>query len=65
MFPTDTLTAFLLAVIMVVLALGPDNIQAISRGLSPGRWAAVLSNIGMRLTFIAAGMSIFALGRQR
>lgn len=51
MFPLDTLTAYLLAVLLVVMAPGPDNILAISRGLSQGRGAAALSSIG-------AGMGI-------
>lgn len=46
MFPTDTLFAYLLAVLLVVIAPGPDNILAISRGLGQGRTAAALSSIG-------------------
>jgi threonine/homoserine/homoserine lactone efflux protein len=49
MFPIDTLAAYLAAVLLVVIAPGPDNILAISRGLSQGRWAATLSSIGAGL----------------
>jgi len=46
MFPIDTLLAYLAACVVVVLSPGPDNILAISRGLSQGRLAAALSSIG-------------------
>jgi threonine/homoserine/homoserine lactone efflux protein len=46
MFPLDTLLAYLAACVVVVLSPGPDNILAISRGLSQGRMAAALSSIG-------------------
>jgi threonine/homoserine/homoserine lactone efflux protein len=49
MFPTDTLVAYLAAVLLVIIAPGPDNILAISRGLSQGRVAAMLSSIGAGL----------------
>src|ERR1700712_1968484 len=49
MFPIDTLIPYLLACLLVVIAPGPDNILAISRGLSRGRWAACLSSIGAGL----------------
>jgi len=49
MFPLDTLGAYLVATLLVVLAPGPDNILAISRGLSQGRAAAALSSIGAGL----------------
>jgi threonine/homoserine/homoserine lactone efflux protein len=49
MFPTDILVAYLAAVLLVVIAPGPDNILAISRGLSQGRAAATLSSIGAGL----------------
>jgi threonine/homoserine/homoserine lactone efflux protein len=49
MFPLDTLAAYLAAVLLVVIAPGPDNILAISRGLSQGRVAAVLSSVGAGL----------------
>ncbi|MEJ8859483.1 LysE family translocator [Variovorax robiniae] len=49
MFPTEVLLAYLFAVLLVVVAPGPDNILAISRGLSQGRAAAVLSSIGAGL----------------
>lgn len=49
MFPLDTLAAYLAAVLLVVIAPGPDNILAIGRGLSQGRAAAILSSIGAGL----------------
>jgi threonine/homoserine/homoserine lactone efflux protein len=49
MFPQDVLLAYLAAVIVVVLVPGPDNILAVSRGLSQGRWAAALSSLGAGL----------------
>jgi threonine/homoserine/homoserine lactone efflux protein len=49
LFPTDTLLAYLVAVLVVVFAPGPDNILAISRGLSQGRLAAALSSLGAGL----------------
>jgi threonine/homoserine/homoserine lactone efflux protein len=49
MFPLDILAAYLAAVLLVVIAPGPDNILAISRGLSQGRAAAILSSIGAGL----------------
>jgi threonine/homoserine/homoserine lactone efflux protein len=49
MFPTNILAPYLAAVLLVVIAPGPDNILAISRGLSQGRAAAVLSSVGAGL----------------
>ncbi|MEJ8823014.1 LysE family translocator [Variovorax humicola] len=49
MFPAEVLAAYLVAVLLVVIAPGPDNILAISRGLSQGRAAAALSSIGAGL----------------
>lgn len=49
MFPTDTLLAYMAACLVVVLSPGPDNILAISRGLSQGRLAAALSSLGAGL----------------
>jgi threonine/homoserine/homoserine lactone efflux protein len=49
MFPPDILIAYLAAVMVVVLAPGPDNILAISRGLSQGWAAAALSSTGAGL----------------
>ena len=49
MFPADVLAAYLAAVVLVVLAPGPDNILAIGRGLSQGGLAAALSSIGAGL----------------
>ena len=49
MFPADILAAYLAAVVIVIFAPGPDNLLAISRGLSQGRMAAVLSSVGAGL----------------
>ena len=49
MFPVDVLLAYLAAVLLVVLSPGPDNILAISRGLSQGRTAAALTSLGAGL----------------
>lgn len=49
MFPTDILIAYLGAVLLVVISPGPDNILAVSRGLSQGRLAGTLSSIGAGL----------------
>lgn len=49
MFPLDTLATYVAACFIVVMAPGPDNILAISRGLSQGRMAACLSSIGAGL----------------
>jgi threonine/homoserine/homoserine lactone efflux protein len=49
MFPPDILVAYLAAVIVVVIAPGPDNILAISRGLSQGWSAAACSSVGAGL----------------
>lgn len=46
MFPAEILAAYLAAAMLVVLAPGPDNVLAISRGLSQGRAAAALSAAG-------------------
>jgi len=52
MFPTDTLLAYLVACIVVVISPGPDNILAVSRGLSQGWLAAALSSLGAGLGII-------------
>ncbi len=49
MFPVDVLAAYVAAVLLVVIAPGPDNILAIGRGLSQGLPAAALSSIGAGL----------------
>ncbi|MBB3179958.1 LysE family translocator [Variovorax sp. Sphag1AA] len=49
MFPADILLAYLAACFLVVIAPGPDNILAISRGLSQGKPAACLSSLGAGL----------------
>jgi threonine/homoserine/homoserine lactone efflux protein len=53
MFPADILLAYLAAVLVVVIAPGPDNILAIGRGLSQGRVAAALSSLGAGLGIMA------------
>lgn len=49
MFPVDTLVTYVIACLVVVIAPGPDNILAVSRGLSQGRGAAALSAAGAGL----------------
>jgi threonine/homoserine/homoserine lactone efflux protein len=49
MFPIEILIAYLGAVLLVVISPGPDNILAISRGLSQGRLAGMLSSVGAGL----------------
>lgn len=49
MFPPEVLAAYLIAVLVVVIAPGPDNILAISRGLSQGWGAAAASSVGAGL----------------
>jgi threonine/homoserine/homoserine lactone efflux protein len=49
MFPPEVLAAYLAAVFVVIIAPGPDNILAVSRGLSQGRAAAALSSVGAGL----------------
>lgn len=51
MFPTPILLAYLAACVLIVLSPGPDNILALSRGLSQGKLAAGASSAG-------AGMGI-------
>ncbi|MDH5359907.1 MAG: LysE family translocator [Gammaproteobacteria bacterium] len=46
MFPVEIMSAYIAAVLIVIFAPGPDNILAISRGLSQGYLAAVLSSVG-------------------
>lgn len=49
MFPPEILSSYVVAVLIVVIAPGPDNILAISRGLSQGWSAAAASSIGAGL----------------
>lgn len=49
MFPPEVLLAYLAAVLVVVLAPGPDNLLAIGRGLSQGWAAAAASSVGAGL----------------
>ena len=49
LFPPEILLAYLVAMLVVVISPGPDNLLAISRGLSQGPLAAALSSIGAGL----------------
>jgi threonine/homoserine/homoserine lactone efflux protein len=49
MFPPEILLAYLAAVLLVVISPGPDNILAVSRGLSQGPIAGALSSLGAGL----------------
>ena len=49
LFPPDVMLAYLAAVLLVVIAPGPDNLLAISRGLSQGKLAGALSSLGAGL----------------
>ena len=49
MLPSEILFAYLGAVLLVIISPGPDNILAVSRGLSQGRLAGMLSSIGAGL----------------
>ncbi len=49
MFPPEVLAAYLAAVLLVVISPGPDNVLAVSRGLSQGRLAGALSSVGAGL----------------
>ncbi len=53
MFPADTLLAYLAATLLVVIAPGPDNLLAISRGLSQGPLAGALLSLGAGLGIMA------------
>ena len=46
MFPREILITYIAAVLLIVIAPGPDNLLVISRGLSQGRLAAALSSLG-------------------
>ena len=46
MFAIETLLAYSMACLLVVISPGPDNILAVSRGLSQGPKAAVVSSVG-------------------
>ena len=49
MFPDRILLTYVAAVLLIVIAPGPDNLLVISRGLSQGRIAAALSAVGSSL----------------
>ncbi len=46
MFPAEVLAAYLAACMVIVISPGPDNILALSRGLSQGAAAAATSSLG-------------------
>lgn len=45
MFPLQIWLAYTAACVLLILSPGPDNLLAVGRGLSQGRWAAVVSGI--------------------
>lgn len=49
MFPIDNSLSYVAVCLLVVLSPGPDNILAVSRGLSQGRAAAALTSFGAGL----------------
>ena len=49
MFPPELIVAYVGAVLLVVISPGPDNILAVSRGLSQGHLAGILSSVGAGL----------------
>lgn len=49
MFPPEILLAYLAAVLLVIMSPGPDNVLAVSRGLSQGSLAGSLSAMGAGL----------------
>lgn len=57
MFPPEVLGPYLVAVLVVVMAPGPDNILAISRGLSQGWPAAAASSAGAGLGIMVHSMA--------
>ena len=53
MFPAEILLAYLVAVVLIVLAPGPDNVLVVSRGLSQGPLAAALSALSSGVGILA------------
>lgn len=49
MFPLDVFIAYTLACLLLVISPGPDNLLAISRGLSQGKSAAIISGLSSGL----------------
>lgn len=49
MVPMETWVAYTAACILIILVPGPDNILAVSRGLSQGRLAACITSMGAGL----------------
>lgn len=43
MFPAEVFVTYTLACVLLVISPGPDNLLAVGRGLSQGRWAAMVS----------------------
>ncbi|MBD1584457.1 LysE family translocator [Pseudoalteromonas sp. S16_S37] len=65
MIAFDTLLAYTLACILLVISPGPDNLLAIGRGLSQGRLAAIVSGLssgtGILFHVIAATLGLTVL----
>ena len=49
LFPPEALAAYIAACTLVVVSPGPDNILAVSRGISQGRLAAATTSLGAGL----------------
>ncbi len=45
MFPLDVFVTYTLACLLLVISPGPDNLLAIGRGLSQGKFAAIMSGM--------------------
>lgn len=45
MFPAEVFVSYTVACALLVISPGPDNLLAIGRGLSQGRWAAIVSGM--------------------
>lgn len=45
MFPIDVFVTYTLACLLLVISPGPDNLLAMGRGLSQGRFAAIISGL--------------------
>ena len=45
MFPIDVFVTYTLACLLLVISPGPDNLLAMGRGLSQGRFAAIVSGL--------------------
>lgn len=56
MYSIETTLAYTAACLLVIASPGPDNLLVIGRGISQGRWAAVVSSLGT-----SAGILVHAL----